>query len=826
MIHTKTVNGNSLPSLSSCDRLLKQGVPHSLATASPSTGPIRFGVFELDAHSGELRKQGVKIKLQEQPFQILLVLLEQAPELVTKEELQKRIWPADTFVDFDKGLYNAIKKLREALGDEAGTPRYVETVPKRGYRFIAPFNRSLPDHEVPEPVSQPTTPAEAGPTIGAAPSRPFRWIILGGVVFLIVLAAAGAWIRNVRFARRLTEKDTIVLADFTNSTGDAIFDDTLKTALSISLRQSPFLSVLSDSEVTKTLHLMTRPAKTKLTPDMAREVCQRAASKAYLTGAIGSLGSEYVLGLKAVNCRTGDLLGEQQVTAASKEKVLDALGKAASKLRGEMGESLATVQKFDVPLEQATTSSLEALQAYSLARKANNEKGTAAALRFDQRAIELDPNFAMGYRAVSVDYFNLGEGGRASEYHAKAFQLRDHASELEKLEITGSYYLTVTGELEKAAEMYREEVESYPRLFTAYINLGTAFVSQGQYEKATATTRQAVLLAPDRIESYENLAAYALSLQRFDESRQIIREAQSRKLDSYLLHTHLCALAFLGGDSVAMAEQQRWFADKQEYANYGLIFASDTEAYAGRTGRARELTKRAVDSAVRGDNKENGALWQANAALQQAAYEETAEARQSAAEAVKLAPASQGVEIGSALALAMAGDMAGAEALAQDLGRRFPLDTQMQSLWLPAIRAQLTLDKKNPVAALNALQAASPVELSNTPFGNTVSCLYPVYLRGEAYLAAGQGSAAAAEFQKILDHSGIVWNCWTGALAHLGIARADTLDSRTSQGANAVSARTRALAAYKDFLTLWKDADPDVPILKRAKAEYAKVASP
>ena len=290
-----------------------------------------------------------------------------------------------------------------------------------------------------------------------------------------------------------------------------------------------------------------------------------------------------------------------------------------------------------------------------------------------------------------------------------------------------------------------------------------------------------------------------------------------------LLHNALYALAFLGSDSAAMAEQQQWFAGKPEYENLGLALASDTEAYAGHLGKARELTKRAVDSAIRADSKETGAIWQANAAQREAAYGNSAEARQSAAEALKLAPTSQGVEVEAALAFAMAGDAARAESLAQDLNKRFPLDTQMQSLWLPAIQAQLALNRKNPAAALSALQAASPIELGQIPFVANISCLYHVYVRGEAYLAAGQGSAAAAEFQKILDHSGIVWNCWTGALAHLGVARANALQARTSQGADADAARVRALAAYKDFLTLWKDADPDIPILKEAKAEYAKL---
>ena len=315
-------------------------------------------------------------------------------------------------------------------------------------------------------------------------------------------------------------------------------------------------------------------------------------------------------------------------------------------------------------------------------------------------------------------------------------------------------------------------------------------------------------------------------MQRFDEARQIIHEAQARKLDDFALHNALYALAFLGSDSAAMAEQQQWFAGKPE-ENFGLALASDTEAYAGHLGKARELTKRAVDSAIRADSKETGAIWQENAAIAQAAYGNPAEARQSAAEALKLAPASQGVEVEAALAFAMAGDTARAESLAQDLGKRFPLDTQMQSLWLPAIQAQLALDKKNPTAALNALQAASPIELGQIVFVANISCLYRVYVRGEAYLAAGQGKEAAAEFQKIIDHSGIVWNCWTGALAHLGVARANALQARTfqgqGQGADADAARVRALAAYKDFLTLWKDADPDIPILKQTKAEYAKL---
>jgi serine/threonine protein kinase len=650
-----------------------------------------------------------------------------------------------------------------------------------------------------------------------------RWKVMLPVALAVVVVAASSYFYFHR-TPKLTEKDIIVLADFANSTGDPVFDDTLKTALSVSLRQSPFLNALSDSQVAKTLQLMTRPDSTKLTPQVASEICQRAGSKAYIAGSIGSLGREYVLGLKAVNCQNGDALAEEQVTAAAKEKVLDALGQATSKLRGELGESLATVKKFDVPLAQATTSSLEALKAYSLGFKAYSDKGIPAARPYLQRAIQLDPNFALAYAAMGRDYVSLGEPGRANEYLTRAFKLREHASEREKLIIDSNYYSDVTGELDKAVPALQEEIESYPRDAGAYTRLSIVYAQQGEYGKAMEVFGKRPI-APDEVALSGYEANLLLALQRFDEIRQSQR-AQGRKAGyagDYVLSTALYGLAFLELDSPAMAEQQHWFAGKPEYEHMGLSLASDTEAYAGHLGKARELTKRAVDSAIRADSKEAGAVYEAIAAQREAVYGNATEARRAGAEALKLAPTSQAAECEAALAFAMAGDTARAESLAQDLGKRFPLDTQMQSLWLPAIQAQLALDKKNPAPALNALQASSPIELGIISFVNNISCLYHVDLRGEAYLTAGNGGAAAAEFQKILDHSGIVWNCWTGALAHLGVARANALESRTLQGANADAARVRALAAYKDFLTLWKDADPDIPLLIAAKSEYAKL---
>jgi DNA-binding winged helix-turn-helix (wHTH) protein/tetratricopeptide (TPR) repeat protein len=850
--------------------------------ARPSQCFFRFDAFEFDLWTGELRKNGMKLKVQEQPLKVLAMLLARPGELVTREQLREGLWSNDTFVDFDRGLITAVNRLRATLNDSAEKPRFVETVSRRGYRFIASFESYRPGEprttlqqsasglvcerpegreeissftstvddgatsRTPIPIASPsarvangnahrseslaeTVPAQSGQypeqLCGSTEKSNFlRWKV--GVSICAALAAVmiATGVRyRLRQSKPLTDKDTIVLADFSNSTGDPVFDDTLKTALNVSLRQSPFLNVLSDSEVAKTLQQMIRPASTKLTSEVARELCQRAGSKAYIAGSIDSLGSEYVLGLKAMNCQSGETLTLEQATAASKEKVLEALGEAASKLRSELGESVRSFRKFDAPLEQATTFSLEALKSYSLGRKAYSGQGSGSAVPFDERAIQIDSNFAMGYSALGTDYWGLGQLGRASEYYTTAFHLRDHASEREKLAIAANYYSNVTGELDKAALASQEEIESYPREAAAYHNLGAVFAYQGQYEKAAEITRQGLRLAPDNVAMYVNLGDFALALQHFDEARQLMFEAQARRLDDDSMHCVLYALAFLGADSAMMAKQRQWFAGKPDFENEGLALASDTEVYFGHLHKGLVLAKRAVDSAIRADSREIGAIWRANTALQQAAYGNSGDARQLAAEALQLAPASPGVAAQAALAVAMTGDMARAESLAQDLATRFPLHTQMQSVWLPAIHGQLALARKNPSAALSALEDGSAIELGQIQFLNNTSCLYPMYVRAESYLAAGQSSAAAAEFQKIINHSGIVWSCWTGALAHLGVARANASQARSSRGPDADAAHVRALAAYKDFLTLWKDADPGIPILKEAKAEYAKL---
>jgi len=627
---------------------------------------------------------------------------------------------------------------------------------------------------------------------------------------VIALAAAGFWwFKGRSTSTVLTERDSVVVADFSNTTGDPVFDDTLKQALGVSLRQSPFLNVLSDEKVASTLQLMTRAPNTPLSANVASELCERSGSKAFIAGSIASLGSEFVVGLKAVNCHTGDVLAQEQATAASKEKVLEALGTAATKLRSELGESLASVQKFDVPLAQETTPSLEALKAFSLGRKTSAEKGSAAAVPYFQRAVDLDPNFASAYGGLGIMYGNLGQTSRQIEYLTKAFQLRDHASEREKLHISSSYYQNVTGEQEKAVETFQEWIDSYPRDPIPYTNLSSTYDILGQFDKALDASREAVPLEPSNVIGIENLAAAYTLLNRFDEARSAVNDALKQKLDDDTLRMEMYSLAFMTGNTREMSEDASWFEGKPDFQHEILGAEADTEAYYGHLKKARELTRRATDAAVRVENKDSAALWQDAAALREGFFGNSAEARQDATAALNLAPETRDVIAEAAYVFAETGDSARANSLAQDLTKRYPLDTLVRSYWLPTIQAEIALSQKNSGHAFELLQTVSPLDYSVA----SNACLIPIYARGQAYLAGQQGSAAAAEFQKLLDHRGVVGNCSTGALAHLGVARAEAL------AGDSAKART----AYQDFFSLWKDADSDIPILHDAKSEFDKL---
>lgn len=796
---------------------------------------FQFGDFQVDPLTRTLRRREGVVTLSRRAFDVLIYLVQNPGRVLSRDELLKSVWP-DTFVD-ENSLAQSISSLRRALEEKPGDNSYIATLPGRGYQFVsevkvlAPEGLTIAPDGVASEENRPASLLLQRETIRTSiatselPGLPARRNWARGVIAALCLVILGGTVHlvNVRHARRLTEQDTVVLADVTNRTGDPVFDDTLKTALGIALAQSPLLNALPDNKVRTALQLMARPADTKITSDMAREICQRMGGKAYIAGSIVPLGGEYVLTLEASSCRDGDTMAREQVTAAAKEKVLDSLGMAASRLRSELGESLATVQRFDVALPQATTPSLDALKAYSVGEKFLYQKDPASAPPYFEHALELDPNFAMAYGELGITYYSLSEPGRARENFARAFQLRDRTSERENLHISAIYYGYGTGEIDKAIQSLEEGIEIYKR-GGSYNGLADLYSRLGQYDKSADAARMLLALDPGNNFGSVNLVLDDLALQNFSGARQIIQRAQARSSDSYLLHSYFYTLSFLQADSAGMEEERRWFESQPVYANYGLALAADTEAYAGRVNKARELTNSAADSAVRSDNKENAAMYRANAALREATYGNSAEARRSANEALGLSPGNPNVAVQVALAFAISGEATKAATLVQALAKRFPLDTQLQLLGLPAIEAQLQLDRHEPDLALNTLRVGLPIEFANTRFTtNNTSCLYATYIRGQAYLSARQGAAAADEFQKIINHNGIVGNCWTGALARLGVGRANALLSATSKGDLAAAARTQAVDAYKSFLSLWKDADPNVPILKQSKAEYAKL---
>jgi serine/threonine protein kinase/tetratricopeptide (TPR) repeat protein len=1089
---------------------------------------VRFGVFELDLKAGDLRHSGVRVKLQEQPFQILRLLLGRPGDVVTHDEIIHVLWPNGTIVEYEHSVQTAVKKLRQALGDDADIPRYVETLPRRGYRFIypveggeeaihlgkAPEADAVPPFQAPpadlagstvshyriqeeigsggmgivyraedvnlgRPVALKFLPRElaaepkalgrfhrearmasalshpnictiyevgehegrpflamellegqtlkerlavggvydpraaghrtalqiedllnlaiqiadaldaahsrgiihrdikpanifvtprgqakvldfglakvAPPSSGApnagqrpalqtaaaesltspgaaigtiaymspeqargeetdartdlfsfgvvlyematgklpfkgttsaaifgailheAPTPPSRlnpalppeleqiiskalekdrdlrcqsaaelcadlkrlkrdtdsgrassasearatevrvagrklWKVLVPAALMLVAAAIGGtlYFRSRQAMTRLTDKDTIVLSDFDNKTGDAVFDDTLKQGLSVQLEQSPFLALVSEQRVNETLKLMGRPAGDRLMPEVTREVCERTGSKAMLTGSIAGLGSQYVIGLKAVNCNTGDVLAEAQEQAAGKEAVLKALDAAAVSLRSKLGESLGSVQKYATPVEEATTPSLEALKAYSLGVKTVYAKGMTAALPFFKRAVDLDPNFAMPYVWMHWVYYALNEVDRAADNMRKAYELREKVSERERLFIEGNYYIAATGELEKAAQTYELWQQTYPRDSLPYTQLGFVSHTLGDWEKALEEAREALRLEPNSVFNYGNVGSAYTSLNRLDEAEALYKQAEERKLEDEFLLWDRYWLAFLKGDAAQMAQ---WVsAAMGKPGTEGLLLATqaDTEGWYGKLKNAHELTRRAMDSAQHNDAKESAAAYQAAAALREVEAGNREQAGAEAHAALKLAP-NRVVRAVAALALARAGDTAGAEQLAAELDKTFPQGTLVQRYWLPTIRAGVALERQDPNRAIELLKAASTVELGGPTYLAIFLC--PVYLRGEAYLMLHDGNAAAAEFQKFIDHRGVVMNFPWGALARLGLARAYATQGDTP----------KARAAYQDFLTRWKDADPDIPVLKEAKAEYAKL---
>ena len=635
-------------------------------------------------------------------------------------------------------------------------------------------------------------------------------VSVAALILLVAALIAGGLYYHSRQTKTLSEKDTIMLADFANPTGDPAFDDALKQALAVELGQSPFLNVVSDRKVSETLQMMGHPTNERITVDIGRELCLRTGSKALLSGMISSLGSHYLIDLSAVACSTGDTLAKEQVEAASKEDVLRALNRASSSLRAKLGETLSSVQKFDVPVE-ATTSSLEALKNYSMGDTNAGEKGAAESIPFLKRAIELDPNFPMAYAGLAIAYTNLGQPSLAVEYAAKAYGLRNQVSEREKLRIAATYFLA-TGEQEKAAQTYELWTIDYPRDSIPRNNLGVIYSFMGQYEKALAEFREGLRLAPDEVNGYLTLGQAYYHLNSLDEAKATFDQALARNLDGGFLRAAIYYVAFLRGDAAQMEQQAAWNADKPGDETPLLSAQSDTEAYYGRLSKARYFSRQAVDSAVRADSKETAALWRVNAALREAELSNGALARQGVTAALALSRG-RDVKVMAALTLARIGDVTRANTLVEELEKTYPTNTILKLYWLPTVKAAIEYNKRDSSQAVVYLEAVAPYELGAPPPLLQVGTLYPVYLRGQAYLLANNGAAAAAEFRKLLDHRGIVVNFVTRALARLQLARAYAMASDNAT----------AKSAYQDFFNQWKDADRDIPILKQAKAEYAKL---
>ena len=775
---------------------------------------VRFEDFELDLRAYQVRRSGRTLRLERIPMEVLFLLVERRGQLVTREEIIKKLWGKDVFLDTDNAINTAIRKIRQVLKDDPEQPRFVQTITGRGYRFIGQISEVVVPPAKAPAQEQPASRASAA--TGAPTGIGTPWKLIVPAIVAVLLSVGGYF--YLHRTPKLTDKDTIVVADFTNTTGDPVFDGTLRQGLAVQLEQSPFLSLISEERIQQVLRLMGKPADARLTPEIAREICERTASAAVLDGSIASLGSQYVLGLRAEDCRTGDVLDQEQVQAAKKEEVLNALGQIASKFRTRVGESLTTVKKHDTPLAEATTPSLEALKAYSAGWKASLSTGSAAAIPFLKRAIEIDPNFASAYATLGRMYGDIGESVLSAMYTSKAYELRDRASDQEKFFITLSYDLQVTGNLEKAQQTCDLWAQAYPRAWIPHALLsGGIYNTLGKYEKSVDEARIAIGIDPDFSIGYSILSGSYLALGRTGEAEKSLQRAAERQLDIPDFYVQRSVLAFLKDDKTGMEREaaqsrERPGADDWMSNSEGFVLA-----YSGHLEAARKMSQLAADLARKTERRETEALYEADAAVREALFGNGSIARQRAVAALALSK-SRDVAFGAGFALALAGDSSRSQALTEDLSRRLPEDTRVQFTYAPTLRALLALNHSQPPKALELLQTTVPYELGSPNNGGSEfllgsGSLYPVYVRGLAYLVAHQGAAAAGEFQKILDHRGIVLSDPIGALAHLQLGRAYAL----------AGDKTKAKSAYQDFLTLWKDADPDIPILKQAQAEFANL---
>jgi DNA-binding winged helix-turn-helix (wHTH) protein/tetratricopeptide (TPR) repeat protein len=764
-----------------------------------------FGPFRVDAARETLLRAGEPVPLTPKTFQILLVLVRHGTEIVTKDDLMKTVWP-DTFVE-EANLSRNIFMLRKALGETAQDRQYILTVPGRGYRLTENV------HLVSQQEFAIVAASHSKVQIYIKETRRWTWIVAAVVFLLVVWLGTWRWILHRRVL--LNEKDTVVLADFANSTGDTVFDGTLRRGMAVQLEQSPFLSLITEERIQHALRLMGRSGNEPLTPGLAREICERIGSAAVLEGSIARLGNQYVLGLRATNCRTGDVLDEEQVQVARKEDVLNSLSQIAGKYRTRVGESLATVEKHNIPLAEAATPSLEALKTYSAGWKTLSSTGPAAALPLFQRATEIDPQFAMAHAMLGRAYGDMGETIPSMKSTSRAYELREHVSDQERFFIVTSYDMVVTGDLERARQACEAWEQTYPRELKPHMFLsGIIYPVLGRYEEAVQEAKKAVEADPSFAIGYNVLAMSYQALNHIEEAERTLRQASERNLEISDSLMSRFQLAFIKGDQTAMNGISTAALKESSVEDAIVDQEAFAQAYVGHMQEAVRKSEHAVNLAQQSSEPDRAAMYEAGAALRAAFFGEAVAATESAGAALRLSR-SRDAEYGAAFALALAGDQSQAATLAGDLERRFPEDTAVRFNYAPTLRALLALKHGDPSRAVDLLQVSMPYELGEPPssFFGFYGALYPIYVRGEAYLALNRGPEAAREFQKIIDHRGIVVSDPIGALAHLQLGRAFV-----SSGEN-----TKAKTVYGDFLTLWKDADSNIPILKQARAEYAKL---
>ena len=801
-----------------------------------NTPPKRyaFADFILNAQDGILVHRGHKVRLQDQPLRLLVLLVGRAGDVVTREEIQAHLWPQNTYVEFDKSLRVAVSKVREALRDSADRPSYIETVPRRGYRFIAPVSVT----DLDSPSSNEGNAAPSDPN-GVATNRQARseqvlqvtsevenpnsavkkWLELRSirfwlswvVVLLLGVSALAYTLYHRQSPFQLSAQDSIVVADFENTTGDAVFDDALRQALLVGIQQSPNVKVLSDRKIAVLLKQMGHSSEEPIKGQLAFQLCQRVGAKAMLQGSISRIGSSYLLGLAAIRCENGKLIVHEQVEAEDMGDVVDALGKTTEKLRAHLGESLPSIRRYNAPLEQATTSSLDALKTYGMALATWDAKGDAAGIPLLKKAIQIDPNFAMAYGALADMEDNLGDSESAQSNATHAFQLRDRVTEPERDSIDARYYHHVTGELDKQIAVYERHLQHYPDTAEAHSELGVAYSNLGNTEQGVVELRRALALAPERANAYGNLAEALLMADNIHEAEEVLKQAADRKMRTdFLLQVNYWD-SFLRNDQAGMQRAMQQSADLLEAQGLLLSEQANTYAYLGEFKKSVGASANAAKLMEQNGDNASASLLLAHAAVWNAESGFSQKAKPLIAQALKLEDSKE-VRTLDALISIDSGNLGSALAICEALDKQSPSATFIQKYWLPVLRARLAIQQRNPGKAIQLLRPALTTEAAITDEFST-SSLYPAYVRGQAYLLSGDGRAAVGEFQKLTNHPGIVINTPLAALARLQLARAYTISGES----------TKALEGYRDFLGLWKDADRDTPILIKASAELAQL---